>query len=84
MTNTVRVPSPAPGTGYRVIRGTDGRMTTVPLTGADHGHVAAATDAPISRRMSGVTSRQPNGRLLTLIWQQRRRQRRLHRSRAPS
>jgi hypothetical protein len=32
---TVRVPSPAAGTGYRVIRGTDGRMTTVPLTGAD-------------------------------------------------
>ena len=35
MTNTVRVPLPNRGDGYRVIRGTDGRMTTVPLTGAD-------------------------------------------------
>ncbi len=35
MTKTVRVPSPAAGTGYRVIRGTDGRMTTVPLLAAD-------------------------------------------------
>jgi hypothetical protein len=32
---TVRIPSPAAGTGYRVIRGTDGRMTTVPLTNSD-------------------------------------------------
>jgi hypothetical protein len=35
MTNTVRVPLPQRGDGYRVIRGMDGKMTTVPLTGAD-------------------------------------------------
>jgi hypothetical protein len=35
MTKTVRIPLPNRGTGYRVIRGADGRMTTVPLTGAD-------------------------------------------------
>jgi hypothetical protein len=35
MSKTVRVPSPDRGTGYRVIRGFDGKMTTVPLTGAD-------------------------------------------------
>jgi hypothetical protein len=35
MTKTIRVPSPAAGTGYRVIRGRDGRMTTVPLLAAD-------------------------------------------------
>jgi hypothetical protein len=34
-TKLVRVPLPNRGTGYRVIRGTDGRMTTVPLTAGD-------------------------------------------------
>jgi hypothetical protein len=34
-TKLVRVPLPNRGDGYRVIRGMDGKMTTVPLTGAD-------------------------------------------------
>jgi hypothetical protein len=35
MVKTVRVPLPNRGDGYRVIRGRDGRMTTVPLTNSD-------------------------------------------------
>ena len=31
MTKTIRVPSPAAGSGYRVLRGLNGQLTTVPL-----------------------------------------------------